>query len=363
MKTKFFLSAFLLLGISIIAEAKFFRLSYPGTAVAGVDYTDFNTLQSAAVNGDTVQVYGSNGQIFVTKQLVFQGFGYNLDAHAGLQKNNTNNPSYFSNMYLRAGSNGTIIEGISAGTFFIGNDNNTPAGIGVSNITFRRCMGDFSFQVNHSPVTNLLISSCAIGEANMSHSNRSDITNLTIYNSIIRRWVNLYNFGSTASIINCVSPSQAYNFWQVINAQNASCLVKNCIFARSGASVSPNTVYENNFFQEAIQGGVIGSNNRWSQNWADLFQRINGVDDRAGVDNYAEFKETYYQLKAGSLAINGGTNAAASPTDCGIFGGEAAYAYKLGGVPAIPAIYRLDAPSLNTSGNPYNVTISVRSNN
>ncbi len=364
MKSRTFLSFLFILCFGIMAQAKFFRLGYPGITVAGVDYTDFSLLQAAATAGDTVQVYGSNGQIFVTKQLVFQGFGYNLDAHAGLQKNNTNSPSSFSNFYLRPGSSGSIIEGIYANNFYIGNDNNVPAGAGVSNITFRRSMGDFSFQVYYGTVSNIHISSCAIGTATMSHSGRSDLTNLTIYNSIIRYYAQLYNFGTTASFINCVSPTSSFSGnYTTISLQNASCLVKNCILAKSGVTGNANTVYENNFFQEPVQAGVMGNNNRWSQNWADLFQRVIGVDDRAGADNYAEFKETYYQLKAGSLAINGGTNAANSPTDCGIFGGEAAFAYKLGGVPAIPAIYRLDAPSLNTSGNPYNVTISVRSNN
>ena len=62
-------------------------------------------------------------------------------------------------------------------------------------------------------------------------------------------------------------------------------------------------------------------------------------------------------LKAGSVAIGAGVGG----TDCGIFGG--AKPYKLSGIPEIPAFYKLTAPSNTTSGNPYTITFSVRSNN
>ena len=68
-------------------------------------------------------------------------------------------------------------------------------------------------------------------------------------------------------------------------------------------------------------------------------------------------------LKSGSLAIGGGTDLSGNPTDAGIYGGEAAFRYKLSGVPAVPAIYKLTAPSNSATSNPYNITISVRSNN
>lgn len=148
-----------------------------------------------------------------------------------------------------------------------------------------------------------------------------------------------------------------------LTLNDAGVLVKNCIFGGPGSS-NINTIFENNFFSE-IEPAVLplGSNNRWSQDWSVIFNRISSTDDNASYTGYPEFDEDYYVLKAGSPAINGGFNGAGAVTNCGIYGGELLYVYKLSGVPAVPSIYKLTAPTLNATSNPYNVTISVKSNN
>lgn len=199
----------------------------------------------------------------------------------------------------------------------------------------------------------------------MSYTNFS-CSNLLLYNCILDGSLNMNSanngVGSSGAVINCVSNYGCCNY---LNLGQASFLVKNSILHLwSGISGNVNTVYESNFFAES-QPAVLpqGSNNRWSQNWSNLFNRLGGTSDNPGHPSNSSFDEYYYVLKVGSLAINGGTNSQGNPTDCGIFGGEPIYQYRISGVPAVPSIYKLTAPSSAATVNPYNVTISVRSNN
>jgi hypothetical protein len=140
-------------------------------------------------------------------------------------------------------------------------------------------------------------------------------------------------------------------------------LVKNSIIKNYNAA-NINTVWENNFFGTTQPAQLPpGSNNRWGQSWSNLFGRLNSGSDNGGDISHSTFDENYYLLKTGSLAINGGFDAINNPTDCGVFGGELIYRYKLSGVPSLPAIYKLTSPTQAATSNPYNVTISVRSNN
>lgn len=195
----------------------------------------------------------------------------------------------------------------------------------------------------------------------MNWQDRHACINTQIYNSIIYT-ANFYDAGSSGSIINCVTASPNYGGGS-LNLTNAGFLVKNCIIASYNAN-SINTVFENNFFGSNQPATLpSGSNNRWGQDWASIFNRLGGSDDQVAWSNSEKFDENYYVLKAGSPAKNGGIDAANNATDAGIYGGELAYRYKLGGVPAVPSIYKLTAPNSAASSNPYNVTISVRSNN
>jgi len=124
-----------------------------------------------------------------------------------------------------------------------------------------------------------------------------------------------------------------------------------------------NTVYENNFFTSSQPTPLpMGSNNRWGQSYATLFNRLGGTSDNISTSLLSTFNENYFLLASGSPAINGGFNTAGTATDCGIFGGESGFVFKPGFIPAIPSIYNLSIPS-NTTSTPFNITISVKSNN
>ncbi len=108
-----------------------------------------------------------------------------------------------------------------------------------------------------------------------SGTNATPVSNLQVYNCIVQS-ITLYEAGTTALIENCVSGSPNSSSLN-LNLNDAGVLVKNCILATSNSVSNINTVYDNNFFGEA-QPAVLptGSNNRWSQNWAVIFNRPGG---------------------------------------------------------------------------------------
>lgn len=345
-------------------DAKIFRVGYTGPQLTGVDYS-FGGAVSNANTGDTIQIYGSvqNGNTTVSKKLVILGFGYNLAVHPNLQLTNLNAPSSIDGLFFGPGSDGSIVKGVSCQSFQCGDYYST--GTPMGDITFERCYGGFYFF--HRPgaglLSNVKIISCVGSNVQMYDGlNGVPVNNIQIYNSIFQQ-ITLYNPGTTAYITNCVSPNGVGSY---LNLNDAQVLVKNCIiYSHDYYNYNVNTIYENNFFGETQPNPLPpGSNNRWSQDWATIFNRLGGTDDYAGYPSYAAFDDNYYLLKSGSPAINGGFNASNQPTDCGIFGGEPAYKYVISGIPPIPAIYQLTPPAdPKVTTNPYTFTISVRSNN
>lgn len=346
--------------ISSISFAAIRRVGYNGIARSGVDYADFASAHTASAVGDTIQIYGSVTGT-VTKRLVILGFGYNFDVNPNLQAIGGESPSV-GGIIFSPGSDSSIIEGVD-GNFQIGNQSNTPVGVGVSKVIIRRCRGTITLYNFYAPVNDVKITSCIATSINMSHNAAPAFpcTNLQVSNCYIGA-MTMYQAGSSGSVVNCVTPSPTIS-GVGLTLNNAGFLVKNSILS-SYNSANINTVYENDFFGVAQPSPLPpGSNNRWGQIWANLFTRQTPADDRASFHAFAEFDEDYFVLKPGSLAINGGFDSGGNPTDAGFYGGDALYRYKLSGVPAVPAIYKLTAPTTAATSNPYNVTISVRSNN
>lgn len=349
--------------ISNISFAAIRRVGYTGTALAGVDYPNLAAAQGASDPGDTIQVYGTIAGADINKPLVIMGFGYNFDVNTGLQAVGNDAPSTISGtLSFQPGSQGSSLEGcfLSIVSSFSQNMK-----LFTSNITIKRCYIKYPVELHNEvgPINDIKIISCVVegGGGQGIFMNRSDINpcqNFQVYNCILSSVLNFYLPGSSGSVINCVT--SVYGFQLFLNT--AAFLVKNCVLMYYNDTNS-STIYENNFFGAAQPPILPVGNNRWNQSWANLFTRIGTNNNNIGGPGFPEFDEDYYALLAGSPAINGGFDNLNNPTDCGIYGGEAAYRYKLSGVPAVPAIYKLSAPASATSGNPYNVTISVRSNN
>lgn len=352
--------------VSSVAQANIRRVGFNGLAITGIDYASFADAHIASAAGDTIQIYGTvnlpgNG-FSVTKRLTIMGFGYNFDVNPNLQAVGTDAPSIFNGLLIfDVGSENSVIEGVS---FNVGPN---PLDVATNNITIRRCrVSYYGIRLRNDlrPISNTNIQSCIASVQMFSPTSSNTCTNIKISNSILQ-FLAFYQNGSTGSIINCIMPNLQDNAgvqpqW---NLNTAAFLVKNCIIFGYNAN-NVNTLWENNFFS-TNQPAVLpaGNNNRWGLTWASLFDRLGGSSDQPGVWTNTSFAENFYLLKPGSAAINGGFDSANNPTDCGIFGGDAADRYKLGGVPAVPAIYKLTAPSSAANTNPYNITISVRSNN
>lgn len=346
----------LLLVTSTMLEAKILRIGYPGIPVDGIDFNNVTQLQNAAADGDTIQVYGTTGTtLVVSRRLVIQGFGYNFDIHTGLQAVGGYNEDKPSEIPLRfnPGSEQSVAEGLQLlGLTVLAN-----------NITIRRCrLTSAGLSVGGtSVVQDVVFQSCAFTNTINVGTTTFSSTGIRFYNCLMAG-ITVANTASSVFLTNCAHTETGgtYDFG------GASALIKNSILPYSAnATANTNAIYENNIFLTA-QPSLLptGSNNVWGQTSALVYNRLGGTVNTPAIPTNPAFDEAWYELKPGtSPALNAGINADGLPTDCGIFGGEPVYRYRKGGVPPIPAIYQLSAPSTNTSGGVYNITISVKSNN
>ncbi len=326
------------------AEAKILRV--------GIDYASFDAANTAAAVGDTLQIYGSQSGT-ATKRLVIIGFGYNFDVHPTLQAIGTESPSP-ANITFAAGSDSCTVEGVDI-----------TASIYSSKHTFLRCRGSFYFYNNTASINDIKIIGCVFTGGGMQYST-NPCKNIQLYNCIIGGSLSMGSAGNTSSgsVINCVTmPVTIVGSSEYLSLGTAGFLIKNSILTYYSGN-NTNSVYVSNIFSSAQPATLPqGSNNRWGSSWATLFNRLGGTVDNPGYYGDATFDENYYILKPGSIAVNGGLDASNNPTDCGVFGGDAAFRYVASGVPPVPSIYKITAAGSAATTNPYNVTISVRSNN
>ena len=210
------------------------RVGYTGNPRNGTDYTNFKDAHDASANNDTIQIYGVNASGTVTKPLVIIGFGYNFDVNRGFQVVRTDAPSY-AILDFSGGSSGSIVSGVS-GTFSIYDKNGTHTAI--SNITFRRCQGNFYFhnEASYGPINNIKIISSALFFGGMYGNAANDfpVTNLQIYNCIFGYGTGftLFKKNTTAFIINCVIASPKVSGANgSMRSNDANVLVKNSILS------------------------------------------------------------------------------------------------------------------------------------
>jgi hypothetical protein len=339
------------------------RVGYSGAQITSIDFTSLQLAHNDAstLAGDTIQVYpGYVISAFTqTKRLIIIGVGYlttGTNANLNLNVLVTQNPVQIGNVVYDATSNavsGSEYHGISLSFFIIGN-----IGTSINNITVQRCsMGSFSGAGGSvGTISNIKFKQCLTVSSGSAPG--IILSNCLIENSILTSSQffgnNSFKAGSTFYIKNCTAATLLTS-GSTLSFGSFAILVENCFLQSRIISDYANTTFNNCFLTDLSQAplvpAVTGSNNVFNVN-ADNGAVFVGYPTQGTFSNDGRFV-----LKAGSPAMGAGTGG----VDCGVFGNI--NPYKLSGIPATPAFYKLSAPSTNTSTNPYQITFSVRSNN
>lgn len=329
MKKFFFLSVAATLTCSI-CFAKVWRVNNNG----GVN-ADFTTAQAATnaatvLAGDTIHLepsITSYGALTTNKRLTWISTGAFLVANPNQQFS----PNIGKIDGLTVGGPGNLANNSVFHIYIDG-----AANIDATNIRIDRCFINGTLNlagyVNSLGSSLVVINSWIQGNVSITQGNNNVVTNNIIGNVITgTSQLTVY----THNVINAISSAAS----TVTNA-----IVENNIFNKtSGAYTFTNTTVQYNM-SGAANVLPAGNNNQNSISMANVFVNNSGADDVSFV------------LKAGSPAIAAGS----AGVDLGAFGGGSPF--KLALQPAIPAIYKIQAPAA-PAGNTLNVTFSTKSNN
>jgi len=295
----------------------------------------FTTLQAAhdnasVVSGDTLYLEGSvfsAGGIALTKKLTIIGSGYFLNENPQTQYNLL--PSTINGwVYFYNGSQGSKVTGC---TFLYG------IYIYADGITFERNYFNFTsssyYLYGYTNVSNIaILSNYFVTSAPTSWSILyfpNTHSNILVANNYLRGYI------STSSSFSGVFSNNIFD--GPIYVHNSS-LLNN--IALNNSTGFTNCVLSHNIGTSTQFGNTNGNQQNVTQ--SSLFVGLSGNST-----------DGQWQLKVGSPAIGAGEGG----VDCGIYDGP--YPYILSGLPAIPAIYELNAPLMPSST--LNVTLKAKS--
>ena len=316
------------------SSAKIWRVNSAGLPA------DFTTIQAAhdaasVAAGDTLHIEPSTvsyGNLTSTKKLIIIGPGYFLNENSGQQANPTT--ATIGRLILNSGSDGSLITGLTITTSGNAHEINT-GNITISRNDFK---GSHIYMSGSSSYSNVIISgNYGIGTVYYSSSSELLITNLFILNNVV----------TSLGLTNQFSGTIANNVIGSSNIRISNFIIKNniCIDGQwQTVFVGSNNTISNNI--SAANGGLPAGNG--NQNYVSMANVFVGLSGNS--------TDGQYQLKLNSPAIGAGLNG----EDCGIFGGNTPY--HLSGLPKIPSVYLLTAPT-NSNGPTLPVTISVKTNN
>ena len=319
MKTKIFSLVLAVLFISSISFAKIRRVGYSGTPVVNTDYSDLQVAHDSASARDTIMIYPGSWNCNVSKKLIFIGPGYYLTgagANAGLQNISS---TVSSNLYLYAGSDSSVYEGLDNMTLYPYYDQ------AVNNVIVRRCNG--TIWSNNKVLSNWQISQCYLSlRVNWSGGR---LNNFSVSNCYIQSASLEVNTTHSGQFNNCVFSSSDFG--------NGGFLLKNNIFS-SAHGTDINCVFQNCMGSSDYYPIPTGNGNKNIPYFNIQDSVFVGLGTQGAFSNDGRFA-----LKTTSPAKGAGVGG----TDMGMFGGT--NPYKLSGIPKIPAFYKLTAPS-NTTG-------------
>lgn len=331
------MNKFLLLSVAAtltcsISFAKIWRVN--NNAGVTADFTTAQAANDAATvsGGDTIHLEPSTttyGSLDCTKRLIWISTGAFLNIHPNEQFS----PNVGKLDYISA------YQTSCANSVFHVYVNNT-INIGAAGVRVDRCFAGGGIDItNYTGIVYsgiVIINSYSKGDLAVNYHNNNVITNNIFEGSL--------NVGSgttlaviTHNVFNAVSTS--------VGTVNNS-IVENNIFNKAGSAYT----FTNSTVQYNMAGvaGVLptGNNNQNGVDMSTVFVNDSGTDDASFV------------LKPGSPAKGAGSGTPA--VDLGAYGGSSPF--KLALQPAIPAIYKIQAPAA-PAGNTLNVTFSTKSNN
>jgi len=358
----------------ITSDAAVYRVNnVPGV---NADFSTMATAISGAAVDDTLLVEGSHisyGVVTLSKRLVLIGTGFFIASNDTTQA--YPNSSRFDRLLVSGSGAGSTITGIhvenTSTTFSV-----NPASmvdIAAANVSLVRCYFYQQAAINSTvyqghalriAANNTTVTQCFIYQGRVTTGTTGSYqvyavrvegtsTGLVFANNIIKlgnkataydnhtqRAFNMTT-SSMATIVNNVfiGRMDVYNSIFQNNIQIIGSTTASNSFNQSGSF--PNTVANN--VGNSTQFGT-SSGNQSTVNMTNVFTYTPGGEN---IDNH-------YRLKAGSPAIAAGI----SGEDCGAFGGLGAY--KLSGIPSIPAIFESAIPAIGNTGDGLNINVKAK---
>jgi hypothetical protein len=300
------------------------------------NYTSLQAAINAAGEDDLIYVAASSGtgygNITVNKKVNIIGPGYVLAANSCGVSNTS--PAVISSLTVTTGANNCLISGLTT----VGNTNSVLIQ-NTSNIIFN----------NNNIAGDLTIRNCSGVTVHNNFFDPDNFHNLVVENG-------------SSNVIFC---NNIFAFlFMGVDATSGASFINNIIFEFSiPFSGLHNSTFKNNIFVTSATFGP--TSNTILFNVFTLSQNLvppGNIGTTAdaifvGYPNQANYSpDGRYALKSNSPAIGAGEGGA----DCGIFGG--ADPYVLSGLPSIPIIYSVEAPSSAPAGGTIQVTVKAKTN-
>lgn len=330
MKTKIsFFAIFLILGLSV--NAKIWRVN--NNPSINADFSDVQVAFNSASHGDTIYLEGSSsiyeGNAFsVNRKLVIIGPGFNLAENDSTLIIKSN--AEFRSLVFSPGSDSSVVLGCKI----------TSVTINANNVIVQRNYIDEIYLANTSEISNPVV------KQNLILGSITD--NLKTSNGVI---INNILLTEKSSIKGHGLNSNYYIAFNNIRGYNSVTSVG------SYAITVRNSTIENNICKYPIFAGYY-SNDTWISQFNNLKNNFSNLDNLYDAQFIGgDISDKQYMLQTNSEAIGASTDG----TDCGAFGGSDPYV--LSGLPPIPHIFEIVAPTSGSANTGLPVKIKIKSQN
>lgn len=334
MKTKISICAIVLfLGISV--QAKIWRVN--NNPSINADYSNLQAAINNASNGDTIYVEGSaslyegneTSTISVNRKVVIIGPGYNLAENDSTLFNKSH--AEIQSLVFSPGSDSSVVQGCKI----------THVTVDASNVFVQRNFIDYVYLANSSAISNPVV------KQNLISGTIRDIEKVS--NGVITNNILL-------SDLACINGNNLYsNYYIAHNNINGYHTITSV--GSYAISVRHSTI-ENNICRYPILAGYYTIDNVWFSQYNTINNNLSSLDNLYDAQFVGgSIIDKQYMLQSGSVAIGAATDG----SDCGAFGGSAPYV--LSGLPPIPHIYEIIAPTSGSANTGLPVKIKIKSQN